>query len=263
MRPATPKIGPGGAISARHLVNASMDSNISSTRRRVLPFSARAADLAARATLATVFTALAIFNLAGFRAIPLGEPGGPVAAAALLANVVFLALLASTALTRLPPVRKASGVGPRAAALSGSFLSLGLVLLPKADLGPALSVLSTVLILVGAASSFVVLRWLGKSFSLLAEARRLVTSGPYRFVRHPLYLCEGLALLGVALQMFSPMAVAIVLAIAALQVMRMHFEEEVLAAAFPDDYREYAARTPRVVPAFAGRRAPVQVQAAS
>lgn len=38
-----------------------------------------------------------------------------------------------------------------------------------------------------AALSAIVLTRLGRSFSLMSEARGLVTHGPYRFVRHPLY----------------------------------------------------------------------------
>ena len=137
-----------------------------------------------------------------------------LAVAARMANFMFLILVAATALTRLSPIMKAKGIEPRVSALLGTFLCAALVLLPRAELGPALSIASTMLIMAGAVLSFVVLRWLGRSFSIQAEARRLVTTGPYRLVRHPLYLCEGIALLGVALQVISPLAIGITLMIA-------------------------------------------------
>ena len=84
----------------------------------------------------------------------------------------------------------------------------------------------------GTSLSFVVLRWLGKSFSILAEARRLVTEGPYRIVRHPLYLCEGVALVGVTLQVLSPLAVLIAIAVVMVQCRRMINEEAILKAGF-------------------------------
>lgn len=210
--------------------------------------SAVALEWGARLAIVTVFFGVAVLALAGL--YHLGLPDSPeklLAAAARLANFMFLVLVAATALTRLAPVRKAKGIEPRVVALLGTFLAFGLSLLPKAELGPALSITSTALTIIGAVLSFIVLRWLGKSFSIHAEARRLVTTGPYRFVRHPLYLCEGVALLGVALQVISPLAVVITVLIVLLQFRRMINEEGVLISAFPE-YRDYAARTPRVIP---------------
>jgi len=47
---------------------------------------------------------------------------------------------------------------------------------------------------------------LGKSFSIMPQARRLVIGGPYRFVRHPLYFAEELAVIGVLIQCDRTMA---------------------------------------------------------
>ncbi|MGY4506353.1 protein-S-isoprenylcysteine O-methyltransferase Ste14 [Bradyrhizobium sp. GM24.11] len=195
-----------------------------------------------------MFTVLGILNLAGiYRMIPLDSMERLLGVAARFANFMFLILIAATALTRLSPILKAKGIEPRVSALLGTFLCTALAVLPKTELGPVMSTTSTLLILTGAASSFIVLRWLGKSFSILAEARQLVTSGPYKVVRHPLYLCEGIALIGVALQVISPLAIAAVLVIALIQFRRMINEEAVLNSAFPE-YRAYAGRTPRIAP---------------
>lgn len=210
-------------------------------------------DWTARATIVILFSLLALSGIAGiYRLLPVDGIHKLLMIAASIANVMFVSLIASTTLTRLAPIRKSSGIEPRVSALLGTFLCMALAFLPKADLGPVLSVTSTALILIGAVLSFVVLRWLGKSFSILAEARRLVTEGPYRLVRHPLYICEGIAIAGVLLQVISPMAVLIAIGIAAVQYRRMINEEAILNSAFPE-YRAYAARTPRVIPAqFAG-----------
>ncbi len=206
-------------------------------------------DLAARAAIVVVFTAFAFLGLARIpRLLPLDSIQKLLMFGAIIANVMFLSLVASTTLTRLTPIQKAKGIQPRIAALLGTFLSIALALLPKAELGPILSAVSTVLIIVGASLSFVVLRWLGKSFSILAEARRLVTEGPYRIVRHPLYICEGIAVVGVTLQVISPLAVLVAIIIVMVQYRRMINEEEILKSAFPV-YRAYAARTPLVIPA--------------
>jgi protein-S-isoprenylcysteine O-methyltransferase Ste14 len=93
-----------------------------------------------------------------------------------------------------------------------------------------------------------VLSWLGKAFSIMAEARRLVTHGPYRYVRHPLYVCEEIAVIGIFIQVMSPMALMIFVLHAVCQIRRMLNEERVLQAAFPE-YENYARRTPRLIPA--------------
>jgi protein-S-isoprenylcysteine O-methyltransferase Ste14 len=205
-------------------------------------------DWAARTVIVVIFTALAFLNIAGMpRQLPLDTIQKILAVLASIANVMFLSLIASTAITRLAPIGKANGIEPRVSALLGTFLCTALALLPKVELGPVLSIASTLLILIGSVLSFIVLRWLGRSFSILAEARRLVTSGPYGVVRHPLYLSEGIALLGIVLQVISPVAIVLSFAIGLLQLRRMINEEAVLGSAF-SEYRDYAARIPRVIP---------------
>jgi protein-S-isoprenylcysteine O-methyltransferase Ste14 len=88
---------------------------------------------------------------------------------------------------------------------------------------------------------------LGRAFSILPQARQFVSSGPYRFVRHPLYLAEQIATWGLMLQFEQPWAVLIALGSLALQFPRMRFEEEILQQVFPD-YALYAARTRKIVP---------------
>jgi protein-S-isoprenylcysteine O-methyltransferase Ste14 len=214
---------------------------------------ANLSELGARVAIVLVFTALAFFNLLGIlHKLPIDSFHKVLGIAASFANFMFLALVAATVLTRLRPVLKAGGIEPRMSAVVGTFLSVALVQLPRADLGPALSITSTLLILLGTTSSYVVLRWLGKSFSIFAEARRLVTAGPYKLVRHPLYLCEIVAVIGVTLQVISPEAVVISAAVVLIQFRRMFNEEAVLRSAFPE-YREYAACTPRIIPGFGAR----------
>jgi protein-S-isoprenylcysteine O-methyltransferase Ste14 len=110
-----------------------------------------------------------------------------------------------------------------------------------------MAMVATVLVLVGTAAGIITLMRLGRSFSMMAEARRLVTSGPYRFVRHPLYLAEELAIIGLSMQFFSAAAAFVLFVQIAFQLRRMHNEEAVLEETFPE-YAAYRRRTARLLP---------------
>jgi protein-S-isoprenylcysteine O-methyltransferase Ste14 len=88
---------------------------------------------------------------------------------------------------------------------------------------------------------------LGRCFGVLPEARGLVTRGPYRLVRHPLYLGEFGAVAGLVLASPAARNLAAAVIFAGAQAVRMRLEERALAAEFVE-YADYAARTPRLVP---------------
>jgi len=74
-----------------------------------------------------------------------------------------------------------------------------------------------------------------------------VTDGPYRVVRHPLYVAEALSTLGVTLQLQQPLGALLAISIYLGQFARMGYEEEVLERAFPE-YADYRKRTFRLIP---------------
>jgi protein-S-isoprenylcysteine O-methyltransferase Ste14 len=89
--------------------------------------------------------------------------------------------------------------------------------------------------------------FLGGSFSILVEARELRSGGPYRWIRHPVYLGQIVAMTGVVLYRFSWVAVAIELTFMAVQVTRAVLEERKLERAIPG-YAAYRARTAMFLP---------------
>jgi len=84
---------------------------------------------------------------------------------------------------------------------------------------------------------------LGRSFSIRAEAHRLVTHGIYSKIRNPIYVFGTLLFAGFVLVIHRPVLWPGVLAIAVMQTLRARREARVLEAAFGDAYRDYRRRT--------------------
>src|SRR4051812_10837842 len=172
---------------------------------------------------------------------------GALAITANVATMLFLALIAAMTVARRRPVRKAEGWLPRGAALAGVLLLYALLLLPRAEPEPLWDGASLALVLAGSALCSIALLQLGRSLSVMPEARRLVTAGLYARIRHPLYLAEAIAAFGALLQYRSAAALSLVAVQLGVQLWRMQEEEKVLLAAFPD-YASYRARTARLIP---------------
>jgi protein-S-isoprenylcysteine O-methyltransferase Ste14 len=164
-----------------------------------------------------------------------------------LSTIVFMMLLAAAVILRTRPSGKASGLEPRISALVGTFLVYGITAFPRRDLSLSLEGVSTVLTMIGNVGAIVALSQLGRSFSIMAETRRLVTTGPYRFVRHPLYLAEEIAMVGVFMQFASVWTALLLVAQIAFQLRRIHNEELVLTTSFPE-YEAYRRNIARLIP---------------
>lgn len=175
----------------------------------------------------------------------------PLLVASLLGTVSIAAytiLLTWLMIIRHRPVAKSHGWQPRFAALAGTFLPLALVLLPhRPHLSIWFNFASSVLVAAGGLGMIGILRQLNRSFSIMPEARRLVTRGVYARLRHPLYLAEAVATLGALIQFWSLAALTIVLLQIACQLWRMDCEERVLRRIFPE-YDAYSRVTPRLIP---------------
>jgi protein-S-isoprenylcysteine O-methyltransferase Ste14 len=169
-----------------------------------------------------------------------------ITVAARVSTMIFLALLAALHLLRRRPVRKYTAWRPKITALLSLLIIYALMLVPRAEADARWDGLSAILLLAGNTVCILAVLDLARSVSIMPEARKLVTTGLYVRIRHPLYLAEDIAILGISLQ-FRSWQAALVLAVHFyFQIRRMDWEEDITDV-FPE-YAEYQRRTSRLVP---------------
>jgi len=76
---------------------------------------------------------------------------------------------------------------------------------------------------------------------------QLVTRGPYRYVRHPMYLAVLLVALGCCVGYATPWRWAALAPLGVVLAIKAHAEEQAMAALHPG-YADYARRSWRVLP---------------
>ncbi|HEV2615778.1 MAG TPA: isoprenylcysteine carboxylmethyltransferase family protein [Candidatus Acidoferrales bacterium] len=84
---------------------------------------------------------------------------------------------------------------------------------------------------------------LGRSFSISAQAKELVTHGLYSKIQNPVYVFGGILIAAIFILLGRPLLLLIFLVLIPMQVMRIRAERRVLEAKFGDAYREYRKRT--------------------
>lgn len=165
-------------------------------------------------------------------------------------TIIFLALVVV-----LFVVRRRGVQGQRAHWREGAVALVGTFLLNVVAYVPVDVATSTVLLLASSAVVMLGTIWstwslvnLGRCFGLLPEVRGLVLRGPYRLVRHPVYLGELVSGFGVVLARPSVLIALLFAAFVVLQYWRTVFEERALREAFPSQYAAYQSRVPRLLP---------------
>ena len=119
-------------------------------------------------------------------------------------------------------------------ALAGSFLPNMAFILPRMPKSVPINIASSVLCAIGFGLAAYAFTHLNRSATIMPEARSLVTTGPYRVVRHPVYLFEAIEIVGIFLP-FNPLwAIPILVVQFLCQVQRMRYEERVLTASSPN-----------------------------
>lgn len=127
-------------------------------------------------------------------------------------------------------------------------------LLPNLVLG----IFTVILAMVSVWLVMAAVRRLGKQWALSArivEGHELVTDGPYRLVRHPVYtgMFGMLAATGLAMSGWNALLAGIVIFYAGTRL-RVKAEERLLKQAFGEEFERYAEETPQLLPFIPARK---------
>jgi len=96
---------------------------------------------------------------------------------------------------------------------------------------------------------------LGRNLTVTISTRSdhaLITSGPYRWLRHPLYTGGMLESLGVVLMVGNGLVTISAVAFWIVVAIRTEKEEAILIETFGEDYRDYQRRVGRFLPRWCG-----------
>ena len=117
--------------------------------------------------------------------------------------------------------------------------------------GPALAVFALALVVLGLLVAYWARVHLGRNWSgevIVKENHTLITSGPYRWIRHPIYSGMTVALIGTALATGAPYGFIAVGLIVFGFLVRVRLEEALMRETFPGEYDNYSRHTARLIP---------------
>jgi protein-S-isoprenylcysteine O-methyltransferase Ste14 len=152
---------------------------------------------------------------------------------------------------------RSTAIWNRAPVLLGTIMLLWPQWLPPAltyrfvPAGPELPALGTILVLLGLLFAGWARIHLGGNWSgavTVKQGHTLTTSGPYRYVRHPIYTGMLTALIGTALAVGAAYGFVATGLILLGFVLKLQVEETRMRDTFPVEYDDYSRHTARLIP---------------
>jgi len=205
-----------------------------------------------RLTIIPAFTFLLTLNsIAAYKDLIDLNPNNLIKAVGLLHHlliVCFYILLILLYFLRTSAISSSKSPVVNTIAIVTTFLPFSIPLIGKNSVGDPLEVsISSLIIIAGMLLSIFALSALGRNISIIPQARKLVKNGPYRLIRHPLYVGEVVGVLGIVVGEITMLTISVFLLFMVAQIYRSLREEKLLGNIFPD-YQEYCLRTPRFIP---------------
>ena len=115
-----------------------------------------------------------------------------------------------------------------------------------------LSTIGLMLGAIGAVIRYAAFSTLGRFFTRTlrkVESHALVTSGIYKYIRHPGYLSDILIFFGLALAMGNLIAIILIpISFIPAYIYRIKMEEKMLTQMFGKDYIDYSKHTKKLIP---------------
>jgi len=159
------------------------------------------------------------------------------------ANLVWLtgaAVMAVMSFARFAP--RIATVNLRTIAASGGMMILPCFMRPTNLSTGAVATTGLILELAGVLLTQVARVYMGRRFGILPANRGIVSNGPFRLVRHPIYIGWLVLSIGYATSYANDRNVALILATLVFMVWRIEQEEALLSA--DPEYRRYMGRVP-------------------
>lgn len=157
------------------------------------------------------------------------------------ANMVWLAgaaIMAVMSLARFAP--RSAAVNLRTIAASSGMLFLPCFMRPSNSSTGALATTGLIFEFLGVLLTQVSRVYMGRSFGILPANRGIVSKGPFRFVRHPIYFGWLILSIGYAMSYANARNVMLIVVTLPFMLWRIHLEEAHLSA--DPEYRSYMDR---------------------
>lgn len=158
-------------------------------------------------------------------------------------TLIYIILIAAF-LTRVDPQVRSKGFTEIVIPLVGSAFPFLLLFTPPSPwiIGEPFLLRGTFAAMTGTTALTIwALFYLRRSFSLTVEVRALVQEGPYRWIRHPMYLGEIMTAGSVCFWRFSHQNLVLFAVFVSIQLFRARVEEKKLAEYLGKDYQLFAS----------------------